>query len=173
MRVAGTNGEYHPVDLTTLLPFPGEAPVSYVDFRDTPRPTTAEAWNILEADMVRRVKEITVDLDAGTTIDPDLRNVLRRLPPHTTYSRVSNDGQGRHLRIVLDSACTAWQALQLRVTLGDDANRVAFDLYRAASGHPEDAGGWLADGKAYWDVKAKTERWGTAGEWIVTPELLP
>ncbi len=164
IQVAGADGQYRPVDLGDLLPYGEEAPVSYVDFRGSPRPTIAEAWAILDRDTIPRIREITVDLDVPGASSKAL-TVLARMPPHVASIRTSNDGHGQHLRVVLWEPCTAWQALHLREDLGDDPNRLAYDLYRAASGHPEDAGGWLADEKAYWDVAAKEERWGQAGEW--------
>ena len=153
------------VDLGNLLPYHDGAPVDYVDLRED-RPTTAQAWEVLYQDLDPCIHTITVDLDKGAELP------RRKMDPALGqwYQRVSNDGAGTHLRLVLRKPCTAWQALQLRQDMGDDPNRVAYDLYRAASGKRQEAGGWLADGKAYYPAGATEERWGEAGVWSAVVE---
>lgn len=149
------------------LPWDG-TPSVYSDARDTDL-TEEQAWDVLEQDTTPCVTEITVDRDHVRAKElPSLEVAeLADQVGGRLYERTSSDGQGHHYQLVLPRPCTAWQALQARVRLGDDPARVRYDLYRAALGRREDASGWLADAKCYWPKGAGEfgETWTEAGPW--------
>lgn len=162
IQVAGPDGQYHPVDLAGLMPDVAGVPVSYIDLRDVPE--IPDPWEALEANFGEAViPEITFDRDAHREAPPFLTDIAKK--QGRLYRRKSNDGKGEHYRLVLHSKATPYQALEFRKRCGDDPERVKHDLRRVLNGHPLDAGGWLADQKAYWPKGAKEPSWGEAGEW--------